>query len=247
MFQSLHFLVLTRLCAALDGTFPTGSTCSGSHNESLLLGGSSDTHCKWLCFKKRQSQYPPAGEKALNHALPWTRLISCLKSLPDCGMLRGVFFFLFVWTFVIQHCHGQPAFPPVSKKHNKKRSKFLMRPTVLDVEDHWLECYFYPLSTLITEKRRWWLFCLSSLPTAPSDYQTWASWRRWLGIAERIVYKFMAFLDWLASGTETRWLLQHTHTHACRQAVPTHLISIPFLHLWTQTQPRQPAFSSSYI
>lgn len=100
--------------------------------------------------------------------------------------------------------------------------------TVLDVEDHWLVCYFYPLSTLITEKCQRWLFCLSSLSPALSDYEAWVVWRCWLGIAERIVYKFMAF--WIGRPPAPR------HTNPCKHAHTNpqpHVICIPCSHPFT--------------
>lgn len=62
-----------------------------------------------------------------------------------------------VWTlllFVIYR-YSKPSFPP-----GKKKVQTEMTWTLQDMEDHWLVCYFYPLSTSIMEERQWWLFCL---------------------------------------------------------------------------------------
>lgn len=70
------------------------------------------------------------------------RLISCLKCLRGCHAieLMGVRA-VFVWTFVIQCCYCEPEFPSRKKKQKKKRV-YLNDLNLLDVEDHWLVCYF---------------------------------------------------------------------------------------------------------
>lgn len=103
----------------------------------------------------------------------------------------------------------QAKFPSRGKK---KELKTEMTWTVLNVEDHWLVCYFYPLSTLIREKRQWWLFCLFSLSPTFSDYEAWVVWRCWLGIAEHIVYTFMAF--WIGRPPAQRDTISCKHTNA---------------------------------
>lgn len=106
-----------------------------------------------------------------------------------------------------------------------------MPRAVLDVEDQRLACYSYPLSTLIMEKRRWWLLCLFSLsPTL---------WLRGVGGVEVLIgncrphcLHIHGFLDWSASGYKTHthmWYVSLALTHAHSQPKPISILKSPYL------------------